>query len=448
VEILQVRRRSLRVVALVAVLVGVGATSAQAAVTVGQTFAPNYAPGGVWTTLQSAVESGASYTMPSDGVLTSWSFQAVATAPTGIKAKVGRSAGGASYTIVAESGAENPAANVLSTFPTRIVVKAGDILGLSNPTSGPAWLKSDVPADVLQTVMGDQAPGTTTAYSGAPGYKADISAQLEADADGDGFGDETQDSCPTDPTTQAACQADMSITKTADKSSAKVGDTITYTLTATNASQSNTAKSVTITDNLPSSVTFVSATASQGSCSGTGIVTCAVGDVGKGASAVVTIVVKATGKGTATNTAAVSSATTDPGAGNNSATAVGELTDPFSGATIRAQTVKVSKKRIASVLVRCPDDTPGRCAGSLSLKTKKKVTVVSAAAKKRILKLGSKRFSIAAGKSVRVKVKLSAAAARTLAAMRKLKATATTTAKDDLGTTQKRTGTVTLKAPK
>lgn len=33
----------------------------------------------------------------------------------------------------------------------------------------------------------------------------DISARLEADADGDGFGDETQDLCPTQVGTQGAC---------------------------------------------------------------------------------------------------------------------------------------------------------------------------------------------------------------------------------------------------
>ena len=36
----------------------------------------------------------------------------------------------------------------------------------------------------------------------------------EADADGDGFGDETQDACPSDATTQAACPApETQITK-------------------------------------------------------------------------------------------------------------------------------------------------------------------------------------------------------------------------------------------
>jgi hypothetical protein len=33
------------------------------------------------------------------------------------------------------------------------------------------------------------------------------SGTIEADADGDGFGDETQDACPTDAATQDACPA-------------------------------------------------------------------------------------------------------------------------------------------------------------------------------------------------------------------------------------------------
>ena len=36
-----------------------------------------------------------------------------------------------------------------------------------------------------------------------------VAATIEPDADGDGFGDETQDQCPTQATTQGACDADQ-----------------------------------------------------------------------------------------------------------------------------------------------------------------------------------------------------------------------------------------------
>src|SRR5581483_12213205 len=38
-----------------------------------------------------------------------------------------------------------------------------------------------------------------------PSTLLDISAQLEPDADHDGYGDQTQDKCYTDPSTQLAC---------------------------------------------------------------------------------------------------------------------------------------------------------------------------------------------------------------------------------------------------
>jgi hypothetical protein len=42
-------------------------------------------------------------------------------------------------------------------------------------------------------------------------YNADV----EPDADGDGFGDETQDLCAADPTRQTACVADLAVRGTA-----------------------------------------------------------------------------------------------------------------------------------------------------------------------------------------------------------------------------------------
>ncbi len=47
------------------------------------------------------------------------------------------------------------------------------------------------------------APGGP--FSSFPNSAYNLSAKLEPDADGDGFGDETQDQCPTDAATQDQC---------------------------------------------------------------------------------------------------------------------------------------------------------------------------------------------------------------------------------------------------
>ena len=63
-------------------------------------------------------------------------------------------------------------------------------------------------------LTGDQAPGSSIPYTNDPAVRFNIAASLEADADNDGFGDETQDQCPTEATTQGPCPVpETSITK-------------------------------------------------------------------------------------------------------------------------------------------------------------------------------------------------------------------------------------------
>src|SRR5260221_11684026 len=78
---------------------------------------------------------------------------------------------------------------------------------------------------------------------------------------------------------------------------------------------------VSVTDTLPSGVSFVSVTPSQGKCSGASTVICNLGTINNSATATVTLVVTATPGGTLSNTASVASASCDPVASNNSATA-------------------------------------------------------------------------------------------------------------------------------
>ncbi len=112
--------------------------------------------------------------------------------------------------------------------------------------------------------------------------------------------------------------ADVALTMTATPSPVLQGAEIIYDITATNNGPLNAAN-VTVTDALPTSVEVVSV-APGGSCTLSSPITCNLGTINTGANQVVQIVVTAETAGTVTNSANVTSTTTDPNTANNSAT--------------------------------------------------------------------------------------------------------------------------------
>lgn len=131
--------------------------------------------------------------------------------------------------------------------------------------------------------------------------------------------------------------ADVSITKSDSPDPVITGADVTYTIVVTNNGAAN-AQSVVVTDNLPGTVTFVSCSSTGGGvCGGTGNNrTITFPSLASGASASITLVAAANGASgtTITNTATVTSATPDPNAGNNSATAVTTVQSPPATLTI------------------------------------------------------------------------------------------------------------------
>ncbi len=134
-------------------------------------------------------------------------------------------------------------------------------------------------------------------------------------------------------TVASPSQADVAILKTASPEPVNQNTNLAYTLQVTNNGPA-VAQGVTVTDVLPSTVTFssVSIPASQGSCtytSATTTVNCTLGSVSVGGLVIITINVSATqftGSGSLTsNTATVSSTTSDPNLTNNSSTAISTI---------------------------------------------------------------------------------------------------------------------------
>jgi Ca2+-binding RTX toxin-like protein len=194
---------------LAALSLAASASPAGAAVTIGQTFTPDDFFGDSGVFIQTTTPDN-SYIVPSDGVITSWSFQAPAVPTPPMKLKMFRPAGGTDYTTVGDSQLVTPTSGVLNRFMTRIPVKAGDVPGhfysddsftFRNVAGYDTVFIAGLPGDPGL----DPPPGTTTTYTFSADHQIDLSAVLEPDADRDGFGDETQDQCPTSATTQGPC---------------------------------------------------------------------------------------------------------------------------------------------------------------------------------------------------------------------------------------------------
>jgi uncharacterized repeat protein (TIGR01451 family) len=119
--------------------------------------------------------------------------------------------------------------------------------------------------------------------------------------------------------------ADLALSKSGPASVA-VNGSVTYTLTITNPGGA-AAANVALTDPLPAGTTFVSCTPTQGTCSGGATVNAALGTVPAGGTASVTIQITVQGvPRSMTNTANVTTTTTEPNLGNNSASATTAVT--------------------------------------------------------------------------------------------------------------------------
>jgi hypothetical protein len=204
-------------------------------VTLGQVAATspaNCTPGPV--TVAQYLEGGApSYVAPSAGVITSYSVRASATPGLVRLVVLGPSATAGHRTVVALS-AQNPVVvNTVNTFTTRVPVTAGLSIGLNNSASNMLCWGGGVVGDQVASAIFD--PAASADYPGGnpqTGKRANISAVLEPDADGDQYGDLTQDLCPQSNLTQAACPApDTKVTKQPKKRSASHRARIRFTST-------------------------------------------------------------------------------------------------------------------------------------------------------------------------------------------------------------------------
>jgi RTX calcium-binding nonapeptide repeat (4 copies) len=188
-------------------------SAAGAAVSLGQTGDPIRGCGSGAYLIQSATDGPPSYAVPSGpyGVITSWRFQGYSA---GAGPGTGRlfvwrpTAAPNQFIYVDSTRPEIFVGGVPTTFATRLPVQVGDILGMVAPEPCLLGLPGQPAGDQVRFFLSPAEPpkGSTQTTTGLlPAERILIAANVEPDSDRDGFGDETQDQCPTNATTQGPC---------------------------------------------------------------------------------------------------------------------------------------------------------------------------------------------------------------------------------------------------
>jgi hypothetical protein len=219
-------RRLLGVTAAIAACLAAFSQPANAATEVGSRCAANASTSEVMLVTLATPPGTLPAAIPSAGVITRWSFALGLPIPPEVSLsetlKVFRQTGAPNQVQVV---AESPLQFVVSgnqTFPVRIPVLPGDLIGALAAVSGgtgAVFCETANPGDVVGVVP-DTAPvgAVLPVLAQEQELQNPIVVTVEPDADGDGFGDESQDACPQSATTQAACPVvKLSVSTTAKK---------------------------------------------------------------------------------------------------------------------------------------------------------------------------------------------------------------------------------------
>jgi hypothetical protein len=146
-------------------------------------------------------------TAPTDGALVSWSIR-VGGSPSPVNLRVLReesigSFAGAGTTLPVVA----PPAMSTTTYPAHVAVSAGDRIGLdcceSIGSTGFFFVSTGASTSFWAPPLLEGTPARSPSNSAA--VELLLQATIEEDADGDSYGDETQDQCPTDPLTRGPC---------------------------------------------------------------------------------------------------------------------------------------------------------------------------------------------------------------------------------------------------
>ena len=224
------------------------------------------------------------------------------------------------YTVSVQNEGPSTATGVVLSdlVPAGLTFTSGTLNGTAGSLAGGTVSFPGVTLAPSQTITGtlnftvdNDANGTITNTASVP----DLSAA--------GENDQTNNSAGADITVTPV--VDLTISKTVSADQSPIGGNLTYTITVNNSGPS-TANAVTVQDTLPTGVTFTSGTGPNNEVlsAASGVVTVNGGDLASGGSFSFSInaTVAAGASGVQTNTAVVSTSTSETNTANNTATAV------------------------------------------------------------------------------------------------------------------------------
>ena len=183
------------------------------------------------TLVQGASTPAASYVVPFDGVVTSFSVRVGNETDKQVRLMFFGSPTGTSYPVRYRSALRTTLSQSVNQFTVHAPVQAGWLLGAKYTSQGCG--ATGVAGDTLVSTTGDT--GSEPALTGTPvgPYRVNISAVVEPDTDRDGFGDVSEDACVESALAQAACPApETTLTKVPRASSRKRSVTVAFTSTA------------------------------------------------------------------------------------------------------------------------------------------------------------------------------------------------------------------------
>jgi hypothetical protein len=322
-----------------------GAAPAMAATDLGQTSASNTSCG---LAGQLAWQTSAPYLAPGNGVITQ--LRASSGTPNAtLSLKVIRPSSSTILFSTAPLTVTN-AGDVVSV-DVRVPVQQGDTIGFWLGSANIGCLVAGSASDTVAGVTGstDQPAGPVAgAITTSNGGRIAVAARFESDADGDGFGDETQDSCPTDPAIHSGpCTADAGVSATATPSTIEVGDIAVIDMSATNPGPA-TVRGAILSASLPPGLAAV--LASPQACAFADAFSCSLGDFGAGSRESL-LVVKGTAVGSFAVPVSLGISNTDANPANNITTVPIQVTAK-PGPTCTVPSLKRSTKSFASALLK------------------------------------------------------------------------------------------------
>jgi hypothetical protein len=157
--------------------------------------------------------SGAQLTSPINGVVTRWRIRGKAAGSGGTataRLRIIHPAGGSNWSFAGTGDYQTLGTGAIQTFETHLPIQSGDHIGIdccgeSGTGFAVVWAyKGSSTGAVVSYINPTATDGTQKTTTGTNSdYELLLNADVEVDADGDTYGDDTQDAFPADPSEHA-----------------------------------------------------------------------------------------------------------------------------------------------------------------------------------------------------------------------------------------------------